>query len=223
MKFFNYPMQVKRFDREDELRNYFAFRKQNDKTELMDPDEIRILDIPFDAPLLHQEAETHYGVEIPDQVYADADSDTGLLFKKGNEVLPVLFTAVTGLAARSGVYGETLTARKASATREVLPMYVRGEIFTSCLHTYKHKVNVLKRDDSIARIASELYADLPAEEGYEITKEYLEKTYAGCEFKGAECSEEYLYAMLKPSQADLSDLEYRLKNRYKRIPPEKPV
>ena len=52
MKFFNYPMQVKRFDREDELRNYFAFRKQNDKTELMDPDEIRILDIPFDAPLL---------------------------------------------------------------------------------------------------------------------------------------------------------------------------
>ena len=215
MKFFNYPLQVKRFVGEDELKDYFEFRKQNDKTELVNPDEIRILDIPFDAPLLHQETEAHYGVEIPDQVYTDADSDTGLLFKKGNEVLPVLFTAMPGLAARSGVYGETLMTRKASSTREALPMYVRGEIFTSCLHTYKHKVNVLKRDDSIARIASELYADLSAEEGYEITKAYLEKTYSGCEFKGAECSAEYLYAMLKPSQADLSDLEYRLKNRYK--------
>lgn len=215
MRFFNYPMQVKRFDSEDELRDYFAFRKQNDQTELMDPDEIRILDIPFDAPLLHSETETHYGVEIPDQAYSDADMDTGLLFGKGNEVLPIMFTAMPGLAARAGVYGETLTNRSASATREVLPLYVRGEIFTSCLHTYKHKVNVLTRDDAIARIASEVYADLSAEEGYEITRRYLENTYSGCEFAGAECSEEYLYALLKPSFADLSDLEYRLKNMFK--------
>lgn len=215
MRFFNYPMQVKRFDSEDELRDYFAFRKQNDKTELMDPDEIRILDIPFDAPLLHSETETHYGVEIPDQAYSDADMDTGLLFGKGKEVLPIMFTAMPGLAARAGVYGETLTNRNASATREVLPLYVRGEIFTSCLHTYKHKVNVLTRDDAIARIASEVYADLSAEEGYEITRRHLENTYSGCEFAGAECSEEYLYALLKPSFADLSDLEYRLKNMFK--------
>ena len=215
MKYFSKPFETKRMKNEEELRQYFSFRNKNDKTELMDPEEIRILDIPNDAPILHQETEAHYGVEIPDQVYTDADSDTGLLFKKGNEVLPIMFTAIPGLAARSGVYGETLMTRKASPTREALPMYVRGEIFTSCLHTYKHKVNVLKRDDSIARIASELYVDLSAEEGYEITKAYLEKTYSGCEFKGAECSAEYLYAMLKPSQVDLSDLEYRLKNRYK--------
>lgn len=208
-------MQVKRFDSEDELRDYFAFRKQNDRTELMDPEEIRILDIPFDAPLLHSETETHYGVEIPDQAYSDADMDTGLLFGKGKEVLPIMFTSMPGLAARAGVYGETLTNRNASATREVLPLYVRGEIFTSCLHTYKHKVNVLTRDDAIARIASEVYADLSAEEGYEITRRYLENTYSGCEFAGAECSEEYLYALLKPSFADLSDLEYRLKNKFK--------
>lgn len=212
MRYFFSNHELRNLHKEEELEDYFQFRKKYDEIKDLPSSDLAVIGTPYgDVRLLYETIRD--GRDITEQVMDRAadEEHSGLILQYGiakPEYVPVMHTAVNGLCDACGVSGRTLFLQEANSYRVPLTPKDRSEIFTKLLRTNQKPIHLLFRDEEVACIASSKYGDLDAEAGYNEAKDYLEGNYQNVEFDHAQISQEYLavYFTSGEDTAQISDM-----------------